>query len=162
MERKYTCKLWHINLTYFGVILIDIKTTQINHESLNYFSLYQFHDHVIKGGGDCTKTNIKHLLKNNISTLKQIVWETQKWHHNFSRWWLIDQNVQNIVWINNSQTSWPTKFLVQFLSFSDNLLEDDYTILQNSVDNFEIVHKTCSILVWGKWLQCTKTYRLWL
>ena len=41
--------------------------------------------------------------------------------------------------------------LIPFLSFSDNLLHDAYNfiIFQESVDNFEIAHKTSSILVWG-------------
>ena len=35
------------------------------------------------------------------------------------------------------------------LSSFDNLLQDAYAIFQKGVDNFEIEHKTCSILVWG-------------
>ena len=47
-----------------------------------------------------------------------------------------------------SWTTWPTNFLMLFLSFSDKLLEDVYIIFKK-VDNLEIVHKTCSILVWN-------------
>ena len=32
------------------------------------------------------------------------------------------------------QTAWPTKMLMPYLSFSDNLLRDEYIIFQNSVD----------------------------
>ena len=46
---------------------------------------------------------INTFLKNDISILKQIVWQTQIWHWNFSRFF-IDQNVQNIIFINNSRT----------------------------------------------------------
>ena len=55
--------------------------------------------------------------------------------------------MQNVVLINNSRTIWPTKVLMPFLSFSDNLPQDAYIILQKSVDNFEIAHKTCSSLI---------------
>ena len=34
-----------------------------------------------------------------------------------------------------------------FLRFLDNLLEDAFIIFQKDVDNFEIEHKTCQILV---------------
>ena len=40
--------------------------------------------------------NYQHFLKNNMSILKQIVWETQKLHQNFNRpsgSWIIDQNI---------------------------------------------------------------------
>ena len=39
---------------------------------------------------------------------------------------------------------------MQFLSFSDNVLQDKHVTFQQqkSVDNFEIAHKTCSISVW--------------
>ena len=89
---------------------------------------------------------------NDMSTgiLKQSVSETQKWYKNFSRpssFWVIDQTFQNSVLINNSGTMWPTKMLC--LSSSDNFLQDAYIICLNSVDNFEIEHKMCSILVWG-------------
>ena len=33
--------------------------------------------------------------------------------------------------------------LMPFFIFSDNLLQDAHITFQNSVDNFEIVHKTC-------------------
>ena len=63
---------------------------------------------------------------------------------------IIDQNMQNIVLINNPRTAWPTKLFMSFLIFLDNLLQDAYSIiLQNCVDILEIVHKICSILVWG-------------
>ena len=34
-----------------------------------------------------------------------------------------------------------------FMSFSDNMLQDARIIFQNSVGNFEMAHKTYSILV---------------
>ena len=47
---------------------------------------------------------------------------------NFSRSsgsWVIDQNWQNIVLINNSKNAWTTWIIVMpFLSFSDNLIQD--------------------------------------
>ena len=36
-----------------------------------------------------------------------------------------------------------------FLSLADNLLQDNHFILQESVDDFEIRHKTSLISVWG-------------
>ena len=42
--------------------------------------------------------------------------------------------MEDIAFINNSRTAWPAKILMQFLSFSDNLLQDV------QVDNFEILH----------------------
>ena len=49
---------------------------------------------------------------NGMCPLKQIVWETKKWHENFGRpssSLVIDQN--NILHdsINNSKTAWPTE-----------------------------------------------------
>ena len=35
----------------------------------------------------------------------------------------IDQNMKKIVLISNSRTAWPTKILMPFFSFSDNLLQ---------------------------------------
>ena len=49
--------------------------------------------------------------------------------------------MENIVFINNSRTALATKFLMPFLSFSDNLIQDAYVNFQNSVDNFEVVNK---------------------
>ena len=43
-----------------------------------------------------------------------------------------------LVLINNSRTAWPTEILMSNLSFSDNLLQDDYIIFQKHVDHFEI------------------------
>ena len=86
--------------------------------------------------------------------LKQIVWETQN-AYIFSRpsgSWNIDQNMQNIVLINNSRTTWPTKILMPFLKFSDILLWDAYIIvyyssiiiiIKKGVDNFQIALNTC-------------------
>ena len=54
---------------------------------------------------------INTFLKNNICILKQIIQATQKWHWNFSRpssSKVMDQSSQNIVFINNSRTAWPT------------------------------------------------------
>ena len=47
--------------------------------------------------------------------------------------------MRNIVLINNLRTTWPTKILVAYFSFPDNLLQEDYIIFQNMVHNFEIV-----------------------
>ena len=68
--------------------------------------------------------------------------------HTYSSW-VIDQN--NILHglFNISRTAWPTEILMSFLSFSDNLFQDNYIIFQQKVDNYEIEQKTCSILVWG-------------
>ena len=69
--------------------------------------------------------------KSNVSNIKQIVWETQKLHWNFGRpsiSWFIDQNMQNIVLINNSES-------LGLQSFSDNVLHGDHIIFQGSVDN---------------------------
>ena len=52
------------------------------------------------------------------------------------------QKSQNVVWINNSRTAWPTKNLMLFLSSLDNLLSDACIIFQEGLDNFEIEHKT--------------------
>ena len=38
--------------------------------------------------------------------------------------------MHDFVLLNNSQTGWPTKIVMQFLSFSDNLLEDAYIMFQ--------------------------------
>ena len=58
--------------------------------------------------------------------LKLIVWEEVaiKFQYMPSSSWFVDRNVQNIVLINNSRTSWPTTILIPFFSFSDNLLQD--------------------------------------
>ena len=56
---------------------------------------------------------------------------------------VIDQNIQTIVFINNSRTAWPTKILMPILSFSDNLLQNADIIFRNSVNNFEKENKTC-------------------
>ena len=42
-----------------------------------------------------------------------------------------------------------TKISMQFLSFSDNLLQDNLINFSKSVDNLVIAHKICSILVRG-------------
>ena len=71
------------------------------------------------------------------SILKQVVWETQKWCYIFGRLSsseVIDQNNILNVLINISKNAWPTRILMLFLSFSDKLLQDAYTIFQNSVD----------------------------
>ena len=61
----------------------------------------------------------------------------------FLFFWDIDQNVQSIVFINNSRTAaWPTNILKPLFSFSDNYsLQDTCIIFQNSVNYFEIAHK---------------------
>ena len=55
----------------------------------------------------------------------------------------MNQNIQNVVWINNSRTAWPTYISMLFLSSLDNLLLDAYIIFQKGVDDYEIKHKTC-------------------
>ena len=55
----------------------------------------------------------------------------------------MNQNSQNVVWINNSRFTWPTLILILVLSSLDNLLQDAYINFQKGVDNFEIEHKTC-------------------
>ena len=40
------------------------------------------------------------------------------------------------------------RMLMLFSSLSDNLLQDNHSIFWESVDNFEMMHKTCAILVW--------------
>ena len=65
--------------------------------------------------------------------------------------------MQNTGLINNSRIFWPTEIPMPFLSFCDNLFHDAYIIFQKKkkrkerkiVDDFEVVYKTCSILVWG-------------
>ena len=52
--------------------------------------------------------------------------------------------MQNIVLICFDQE---LKNHLSFSEFSDNLLQNANIIIQNSFDNFDIVHKTCSILV---------------
>ena len=79
----------------------------------------------------------------NISILKQIVWETQKWHYIFSRlsgFWV---NGKNIL-INNSRTAWSIKNVDANLGFVRQCASGCFITSQTSVDNFEIVHKTCS------------------
>ena len=74
---------------------------------------------------------VKIVKKNNINILKEIVWETQKWHYNFSRTHgsrVIDKNNIFHVLINNLRTAWPTKISMLFLSFTDNLHEDNHII----------------------------------
>ena len=45
------------------------------------------------------------------------------------------------VLINNSKSTGPTKILEPFLSFSDNLLQENHIIFQKIIDDFEIVLK---------------------
>ena len=75
----------------------------------------------------------------NISLLKQIVWETQNWHSNCSRptgSWVIDQNAQNIVLMNNSRTARPTNIWMPFLSLWQFASWWLYNFSNNG-DNFE-------------------------
>ena len=57
----------------------------------------------------------------------------------------MDQNSQNVIWINNSRTAGPTSILMLFVNSLDNLQFDAHIIFQKGVDNFEIEHKTCLI-----------------
>ena len=52
------------------------------------------------------------------------------------------------VWINNSRIAWLAEISMPFLIFTGNLLQDAYINFQERVDDFEVAHKTCSILVW--------------
>ena len=82
--------------------------------------------------------------------LKQIVWETHKWHKNLrkaNRSWIIDQNMQTIGLINTSWVAWPSKILFHSLSFWDNLLQYAYIFPRND-DYFEM-YKTWSIFSLG-------------
>ena len=45
----------------------------------------------------------------------------------------------------NKQNAWPMEILIPLFSFSDNLHQNAYILLQESVDKFEIVHKASSI-----------------
>ena len=45
----------------------------------------------------------------------------------------MDQNSQNIVWIYNSGSDWPTQILMLLLSSLDKI---HYIIFQKGVDNF--------------------------
>ena len=58
-------------------------------------------------------------------------------------------NYENIVLINKLRIACPNKMSMSFCSFSDNLLQGAYTMIQNHGDDFEIVYKTCSIFTWG-------------
>ena len=60
-----------------------------------------------------------------------------------------DATKKNLILINKSRTAWSTKILMSCLSFSDNLLQDNHIIFQKNAADFEKVHKTCLILVWG-------------
>ena len=60
---------------------------------------------------------------------------------------VIDRNNIFYILINNLKTAGFTEIAMPFMSFSDNLLLDAY-IFHKNVDYFEIVHKTCYILVW--------------
>ena len=83
------------------------------------------------GGGNYTSNSnwacfvhylkiINTVWKNNIfAFLKQIVWQTQKWHQNCIRQsgsWVTHQN-NNVHVLNNCtwRTAWPTEILVPFL-----------------------------------------------
>ena len=88
-------------------------------------------------------------LKNNISILEQIVWGT----FNGIRM-LVGQVVLELLikmvfcmfWSVSKDAPGLLKSLSKFLSSPDNFLQD--IVFQKSVENCEIAHKTCSILVW--------------
>ena len=91
------------------------------------------------------------LLENDMFISKQIVQGTQIWHWNFSRlsgFCLMDQNSQNIVFINTPEPLGQHKILMPFLSSLDNLFKMHVYHFskkkkKKSFDNFEIEHKTC-------------------
>ena len=57
--------------------------------------------------------------------------------------WVIVQNMQNIILINNSRSAWSTKIWMAFLSFSDNLIQGAYIFFfKVNVDTFKVAHKT--------------------
>ena len=61
--------------------------------------------------------------------LRQIIWETQKWHDKFSRperSWVIDLNDNLHALISISRTTCLAKILMPFLSVSDNLLWQEW------------------------------------
>ena len=66
----------------------------------------------------------------------------------------MDQNRENVVWINNSRTTWPTQSLTLFLSSFDNL-PVVYIIFQTDVNIFEI--RAQNILTGGgvRWYSTT-------
>ena len=65
-------------------------------------------------------------------------------------WGLLQPPLRELGLISNSRIAWPTETLMPFLSFSENSFRM-HTIFKKkrSVDNFEIVYKSGSILVWG-------------
>ena len=58
-------------------------------------------------------------------------------------YWLFTNDTLHVS-INNSWIHGPTEILMPFLNF-DNLPQDNQIVFQNSVDNFEIVFKTCLV-----------------
>ena len=129
--------MWWLFYDMFVALVAGYKTVYLCH--LDYYTViqwlcvivYQVAAHVGWGSCllfacfECYLKIINTLWKNKINILKQIVWETQKWHENFSTpsgSWVIDQNMQNSVLLNNSWTTWPKKILMPSLSFSDNML----------------------------------------
>ena len=143
----------------------------LNHTGYIIILMYKMFNQLVPIGKNCTPNQIcalsqtdQHIFwksnlsyckiittlfwKNDMIILKQIVWKTQKWHWNFSRpngSWVIGKNNILLVLFNNSWTPGPTKILMPFLSFSDNLLQDNHIMFHKSVKNFAITHKTCSI-----------------
>ena len=87
--------------------------------------------------------NYQHFFLKNVIFLKQIAWGTQKWHQTFSMCsgsdWLIDQNMHNVVFINNSRTVWP--ITIKWPPPPGNVLQDVYIVFPKNIDNFERVHK---------------------
>ena len=57
--------------------------------------------------------------------------------------------VCNIVLINKSRTAWPPKMLILIYELLRKFASGCLYHFSNSVDNLEITHKICSILVWG-------------
>ena len=115
------CETWIIKTFSFVLVLFPLNCIlNQNWACFCFFVLF------------CFKINI------DIATWSKLsVRETQKWHKNFN-WpcgsWVIDQNMRNVVLINNSRTSWPTKIIMPFWSFSGNLLQD--IVFQNISDFF--------------------------
>ena len=97
-------------------------------ENLAFFALFQNYHHCFEKWYT-------------VCILKEIVWDIQKWHQNFSRphrSWVIDQNMQIISLINNSRTARPTKIFNAIFEF----FRQFFHYFSKSSDNFEIVHKT--------------------
>ena len=102
--------LWNALLTHYPEeVVVAFYSSQFKGElQLSmFYVLYENYQHFLLKWHDYLEANCLRKSK--------LLW-------NPSNSWVIDQNVQNMVLINNSRTAWHTKILMTFLSFSDNLL----------------------------------------